>query len=433
MSSGPQPFTLRAPGLWLRISIFVAVVAIAFGALLAGAGFSEREIPAVDVATKLYYTLGLFVFGGLDLGVPDGGPDWARALLWLAYFAAPAITTSALVEGLLLVVKPHSWRLRWLRGHVIVGGCGRLTLLYIHKLRQRHPGWPVLLIERHAENPHIQMVNAGAHTQVLIGDVASEAVLQALRLRRAKRVLLLTGDDYANLDAASRICRLRPELASRILVHVSDIRLLRVLEKSQILGQIAKFNSYRSAARHLVSATLLPHFRLTERLDTVVLAGFGRFGQTVLDELQQQASGLFQTVVIVDQNADQLAMVFDEQLGFSGSYRHEVLEADLRHPRTWQTVRDLIGKPGPRPVFVLGSGVDGVNIRTALWLSSTYPDAKIVARCFDKSSFTEEISRECGFEIVSTADMLLASMGPDWLETDGRSIVDLGSAPRETV
>ncbi|MEE8525910.1 MAG: NAD-binding protein, partial [Thermoanaerobaculia bacterium] len=235
MPSGPQPFTLRASGLWLRVLIFVAVVMIGFVALLAGTGFSEREIPAADVATKLYYTLGLFVFGGLDLGVPDGGPDWARVLLWLTYFAAPAITTSALVEGLMFVIKPHSWRLRWLRGHVIIGGCGRLTLLYIQRLRQHHPGRPVLLIERHAENPHIRMVSEGAHTQVLIGDIASEAVLQALRLRRAESVLLLTGDDYANLDAASRICRLRPELAPRILVLVSDIRLLRVLEQSQIL------------------------------------------------------------------------------------------------------------------------------------------------------------------------------------------------------
>ncbi len=423
MPSGPQPFTLRAPGLWLRVLIFLAVVATGFTALLGGAGFSERDTPAVDFATKLYYTLGLFVFGGLDLGVPHGGPAWARVLLWLTYFAAPAITTSALVEGLLFVVKPHSWRLRWLRGHVIIGGCGRLTLLYIQRLRQRHPGRPVLLVERHAENPHIQMVSEYSHIQVLIGDVASEAVLEALQLRRAKSVLLLTGDDYANLDAASRICRLRPELASKILVHVSDIRLLRVLEQSQILGQISKFNSYRNAARHLVCANLVPHFQLTERLDTVVLAGFGRFGQTVLDELQQQAADLFQTVVIIDLTAEQLALVFDEQLGFRGDYRHEVLEADLRHPSTWHTVRELIGQPGPRPVFVLGSGVDGVNIRTALWLSSNYPDAKIVARCFDQSSFTEQISRECGFEIVSTAEMLLASMGSDWLGEDLNELV----------
>ena len=67
-------------------------------------------------------------------------------------------------------------------------------------------------------------------------------------------------------------------------------------------------------------------------------------------------------------------------------------------------------KPHTEPVFVLGCGFDGVNIRTALWLSSKFPEAKVFARCFDQSSFTEQISREGGFEIVSTAELLLASM-----------------------
>ena len=223
---------------------------------------------------------------------------------------------------------------------------------------------------------------------------------------------MLTGDDYANLDAASRISRIRPDLARRTVVHVSDIRLLRVIERAGILSQVAKFNSYRSAARHLVAERLIPHFHLTERLDTVVLAGFGRFGQTVLDELQHQAAGLFQTVVIIDLEADMLAMVFDEQVGFAEGYRQEVMEANLRHPATWQQVQRLIGEPGTKPVFILGSGDDGVNIRTSLWLSSKFPEARIVARCFDQSSFTRRISAECGFEIVGTAELLLASL--DW-------------------
>ena len=65
------------------------------------------------------------------------------------------------------------------------------------------------------------------------------------------------------------------------------------------------------------------------------------------------------------------------------------------------------------------SGIDGVNIRTALWLSGKLERARIVARCFDQSSFTEQISRECGFEIVSTAELLLASMRPEAPELFG--------------
>ena len=418
MKTAKNPIvSLRRNGLLWRFLVFLLVLALGLTGLLAGVGLSARDgIPDTGVPAKIYYALGLFVFGGLDLGVPRGGPLWGRVLLWVAFFAAPAITTTALFEGVMLVLRPDAWRLRRMRGHVVIGGCGRLTLLYLERLRASHPTVPVVVVERRTENPQVQAVGERARTQVLYGDISSEAVLASLRLERAKSVVLLTGEDYANLDAASRICRIRPELASHILVHVSDIRLLRVLEQTDILSEVAKFNSYRSAARHLVEATLLPHFRLTENiLDTVVLAGFGRFGQTVLDELQQRAAGLFQTVVLIDLMADHLFLVFEEQVGFVGDYRREVIEADVRHPGTWKNVQELIGATDTRPVFVLGCGFDDVNIRTALWLSSKFTEAKIVARCFDQSSFTEQISKECGFEIVSTAELLLASMKPEEL------------------
>ncbi|MEM7585596.1 MAG: NAD-binding protein [Acidobacteriota bacterium] len=407
--------SLRRVGLWWRLLVVLMVIALGLAGFASGVELSDREgIPQASWPTKAYYTLGLFVFGGLDLGVPQGGPVWGQALLWLAFFAAPAITTSAVLEGLLLIVQPEAWRLRRLKGHVIIGGCGRLALLYLERLRANNPRLKVVVVELRSEHPQVQAVSERARTQVIYGDISSEAVLASLRLERARRVVLLTGDDYANLDAASRICHREPKLASRIQVHVSDIRLLRVIEQTEILREVVKFNSYRTAARHLVEATLRPHFYLTENIpDTVVLAGFGRFGQTVLDELQQQAAGLFQTVVIIDLDAEHLALVFDEQVGFEPGYRHELVEADVRHPRTWQRVQELIGEPSTLPVTVLGVGLDGVNILTALWLAGKSNDAKIIARCFDQSSFTEQISEECGFEIVSTAELLLASMRPE--------------------
>ena len=286
---------LSARWRWLlwRGATFVLIFVLGVTALSAGVEMGERPgVPTEPLPAKLYYTLGLFVFGGLDLGVPEGGPPWARLLLWFVYFAAPVITTSALVEGVLFVVRPGAWRLRWARSHVVVGGCGRLTLLYLEQLRRQRRRQPVVVVENQAENPHLQAMAEARRTAVLFGNIASEAVLRSLRLQRADRVALLTGDDYANLDAASRICRIRPELAPRILVHVSDIQLLRVIEQRGILPEVAKFNSYRSAAEHLVEARLMPHFNLTEAADVVVLAGFGRFGQTVLDELQEKSREL---------------------------------------------------------------------------------------------------------------------------------------------
>lgn len=406
----------RRTGVWWRLALLISVTAMGMAGIRAGVELSERPgIPYADGMTQIYYVLGLFVFGGLDLGVPQGGPLWAFALLWASYFAAPMITTTAIIEGIVRILRPEAWRLWSLRGHVVVAGCGRLAQLFIGQVRLRSVGRRVLVIERFADSPHLQAVAEEPRTDVLLGDICSEAVLASLKLHRASRVLLLTGDDYANLDAASRICTLRPELAEHLVVHVSDIQLLRLIEQKNLLPGVRKFNGYRSAAVHLVHQILVPHFQRTQDLDTVVLAGFGRFGQTVLHQLQEEAQGLFQTVILIDLEVEMRSDVFAEQVGFHSSYRHQAVRGDVQDPAVWRRVESMLADICTKPVLVLGSGSDSVNIRTALSLSLRMTQARIVARCFDRSSFTAAVSEEGGFEIVSTSDLLLAGLDAEGL------------------
>ena len=403
---------------WFRWRGLTLVVVFALGltAFCFGAEVSARDVRSTDFMTRVYYTLGLFVLGGLDLGVPVGGPVWTRGLLWFVYFAAPAITTSALVEAVLRAIKPERFRLRHMHNHVIIVGCGRLAMLYLQRLREVEPKTPILMIDNRADNPHAQTAIERFHAKVLIADISSEPVVHAIRLQRAKRLVILTGDDYLNLDTAANAKRIAPHLAAETLVHISDIRLLRVVEDAGLLRQTAKFNSYRRAAEFLVDEKLLPHFRKTESGDIVVLAGFGRFGQSVLDQLQQRAAGKFTKVIIVDRDGDLPTMVFDEQVGFQDGYEWQLLAENLQHPLTWAHVAEKIGvaTEGHEPVFVLGSGDDSANIRTALWLSRKYPGTKVLARCFRRSTFAEQISNECDFEVVSTAELLMSGMHPEW-------------------
>src|SRR5690606_23599801 len=112
-----------------------------------------------------------------------------------------------------------------------------------------------------------------------------------------------------------------------------------------------------------------------EELDTVVLAGFGRFCQTVLDELQRRAPGSFDEVIIVDLKARSFAESFDEEVGFAKSYKTTIIEGDLRDLSNWKEVEASIGTYHTRPVFILGSGDDGLNLRTAMRLRVKYPKA----------------------------------------------------------
>lgn len=396
--------------------VLILVFVCGLTALLAGVAVTERpEVAGDGLLAKIYYTIGLFVLGGLDLGTPIGGAPWARALLWIAYFAAPAVTASAVIEGLLRAVNPNRlWRWR-LRHHIVIVGCGRLAALYVARLRQRHKRLHIVMVESEANKPELSMAQRRYNAQVVVADVLAPGVLESLRLERATRLLLLTGDDHTNLDAASRVAEIAPNLVARMVIHVSDLRLVHVLQKANLLQDATIFNSHGVAAEHLVDTRIRRHFEETTPRDTVVLAGFGRFGQTVLNSLQRSCAGTFDRVLIVDTRAESRALHFDEQVGFSEDYQYEIVEAELLDPKAWRGVLARLDL-AVAPVFVVGTGDDSVNLRVSLALAAHAPGALIIARCFARSAFSSHVARECAFELVAVSELIERSMPDAWFE-----------------
>ena len=85
----------------IRIVIpVIMVLSISILAFRNGVNVSDRvDIPDRDLITQLYYSIGLFTLGGMDLGMPTGGPIfWQRALA-LMYFVAPALAAFTVIEG----------------------------------------------------------------------------------------------------------------------------------------------------------------------------------------------------------------------------------------------------------------------------------------------------------------------------------------------
>ena len=106
-----------------------ALFLLAFVGLLSGVGLSERpDVGASSLLTKAYYSLGLFVVGGLDLGTHDSGPWFGRTMLWVAYFGAPLLTASAVVEAVIRVMAPRRWQMRRLQNHIVIAGTSDLTI-----------------------------------------------------------------------------------------------------------------------------------------------------------------------------------------------------------------------------------------------------------------------------------------------------------------
>ena len=80
---------------WMAVALIFLLGLVAFAN---GVALSARpDVTQATILEQTYYILGLFVVGGLDLGMPNGGPVWAQTLLWIAFFGAPLLTASAVV------------------------------------------------------------------------------------------------------------------------------------------------------------------------------------------------------------------------------------------------------------------------------------------------------------------------------------------------
>ena len=380
-------------------------------AFAAGVDVTERPgLPGAPLPARLYYSLSLFVLGGLDIGTPTGGPTWARNLLWWAYFLAPALTTSALVEGALRVLRPQMLHRLQLRDHIVLAGLGRTGLLYLERLRELEPRRRVVVLDLDPTQPSAQEAAVRFGAIVLPGDITHRPTRAALRLHRAAALVLLTGDDLANLAAAWDIAHDAPDLP--IAAHVADLSLKRSVAQLQAESAgVRVFNSHHIAACELWEQHLQQHFAHTHARDVVVLAGFGRFGQTILEYLCSHAHGELEHVVVLDRNGPALVRQYQGQMGAPEGFQLDVLQADLCDPGVWPRVSKCLDPQAEAPVFVLGVDGDSVNLSAALALRVRYPEARLFVRCFHHTGFTQSLADAHDFDVLGLERMLREALG----------------------
>jgi voltage-gated potassium channel Kch len=394
-----------------------------FGALTgfaSGVSVTERpEVATSSLLTQAYYSLSLFVVGGVDLGTPYGGPLFGRVLVWVSYFGAPILAASTLIGALLKAMAPQSWKLRRLKNHVIIVGAGELSLSYLRVLRRRNPRVTVVVVSRLApDQSMVDEFEQGLGALVVVGDITHEFFLRQLHVERARKILLLSDNSLRSYEAASIVLGMVPGIGPRIVIHCVRLRFMRAMENTQVAKSCETFNTYHLAAAGLVRDHLLQQFRETRDKDVVIIAGFGRFGQTILEELQRNAAEELATVAIVERDAHRRILVAEEQMAFNHDYRRQVFEGDISHPEVWQRMHaEIEHKPdGENAVFVLGTGLEEDNLRTALWIRRKYPKAMVIARSSRESQFASEVAAEHDFISISINQLVEENIPEDWVE-----------------
>jgi voltage-gated potassium channel Kch len=287
-------------------------------------------------------------------------------------------------------------------------------MAFIENLRARRRRANLTLVDLHGDAASVDTAREAFAAHVIVGDVSSDAVLANLRLERARRVLLLTDDDFANLDAAAKIVDTHPDLAGRVVAHVSDLRLLQALAGTRLAQQIETFNTHEIAATHLVKHKLIKHFDGTEPVDCVVIAGFGRFGQSLLCALEEHATNRFDGVVVADVAAHRLIRDFDDTHPKAHKYRRIVLDGDVSDPDLWRRVYEATD--GRKPVVIVGTGDDRANLGCALRVANQRGSAKIVARSIAHTAVAHKLSEEGSFEAFAVLDLIAESLPEKWCD-----------------
>ena len=394
----------------------IALFLMAFFAFLLGVSLSERpSVQQADMLTKAYYSLGLFVMGGLDIGTPVGGPLGARLLLWVSFFASPILAASTIIEAVVKTLSPYKWHFKRLKNHIVISGADELTITYLKQLRMVQPEVAVLIICNDITPIREEELKSRYHALVITGDITHSYFLSKLFLNKAKKVLLLGSDNFQNYEAAHKILKLQPSLQGKIIIHSNSIRFMRSMIDSKVAQQCINFNAYQLAASALVKQHLISHFVETEPKDVVVIAGFGLFGQTILEELQQYAQKEIDTIAIIGIDAKRRIQVVDEQLNLANFCNREIFEGNISHPEVWQQLRSKVNLTDTKPIIILCTDSVEDNFRTSLWLKRKYPDSMIVARSYLPSKFAENVGEQFNVLNVSINQLVKDNLPEEWM------------------
>lgn len=397
---------------WSAITIFV------FGlvGLASGVSVSERPgVSEVDLLTKAYYTLGLFVLGGMDLGTPTTGPLYGRVLLWFSYFGAPIWTASAVIQTFVSALRPRAWHIRRnIKNKIVIFGGGELTFGFLNRITSSETPRRVLVIVDESRQPRLDELRSYDGVSVLLTSGDQRYRLRRYPLYKAHKLLLLNERDEVNFEAASLLLDHDPGMGQKIVFHASNLRFLRVMKNTTVVRQCTSFNINELAATQLTRDQLIRRFNATAHRDTVVIAGFGDFGQSILEQLEKHAEGAFSRVAIIDRYAQQRAMIADEQVPAERNYGRHTYQGDVDDPEIWQRLFGEVVIADEEPVFILTTGSDQTNLRCAIWLRQQFREALIITRTLAPSTFAKKVSREHDIVSVNTMELVQSSIPHAW-------------------
>jgi voltage-gated potassium channel Kch len=245
--------------------------------------YPERYLEA------LYFSIELFLVGGLDTGFPHGGAQFFIITLWVCYFLAPLLMVSFVYQ--VVQEKIFSRLTPSLRGHTVICGLGRNGRLIYQLVKAYSPKrHRIVIIEKDANNAYREPLSKDRMTWWIKNDFTKLPVLMKAKIHTASRIFLTTNLDLANLNALVEILDIEDKSEDfKVFCHLGDLNLHANFEatifKEEKFADVILFNGYQCVTRGLYNNWIKEKELLSPGGNIFVILGFGRFGQMLYSQL----------------------------------------------------------------------------------------------------------------------------------------------------
>jgi len=233
---------------WVNLALFAGLIVCATVVMLAAGCFPGKSVGELLVKA-LYMTQ---IEGAMD------GSSQHPITVALVYMV-PVLTVLILGEGALRVAGIYLNRKRdrgeWeklmtqsLSGHAVVCGAGELGRALVTRLRERHPGTSIVVVDKQpGALGELGLSGEGIHG--ICGDMTSHETLRDANVGKCCTVILASGSDAHNLEAAFKVLEINPNADIHVRLYRSH---LSRMMNTATYPNIHFFCPYESAAEAII-------------------------------------------------------------------------------------------------------------------------------------------------------------------------------------
>ncbi len=364
-----------------KYSLFVLLVGTAGLSFLQTGMVSEAGIARYFEA--FYYSLSLFIIGGLDIGLPSGGSTTTLTLLWICYFLAPLVTLSVVYQ--VIQEKVLSRFAPRFKNHSVVCGLGRNGKL-IYDLIKEHESknHRIVVIEKDENNPRSVYLRKSRTTWWLKDDFTLLPVLRRASVHKAKRVYITTNLDLTNLNALVMIQGMQDRRKDlKTYFHLGNLSLHDIWQQSflkdPIYAGVKIFNGYQVVTRRLYRRWALERKYLDSGGNILIILGYGQFGQMLFNHLANDKDRqTHDDIVVVTRrlNIDLKKRKFQwaQEHAAMGCFIHNPIEGDVHTSDMWEILARVIRDSKKNAILFLCRDNDMENLELAVNMKLGGPD-----------------------------------------------------------